>query len=198
MGDLADVLRSASARLNTGDWGWALVGGLAVSVRTEPRFTRDIDLAVSVESDAEAEAIVHAFRQDGFTASESVEHEATGRLATARLSASDESQIGPVLDLLFASSGIEAEIVASADLLEALPGLTLPVATAGHLIALKLLARSPDRPQDEVDLHSLIRGSTQDDLGAARRAVELITARGYARGRHLTRDLDAAVGPGPS
>jgi hypothetical protein len=27
---------------------WALIGGLAVSVRAEPRFTRDIDLAVAV------------------------------------------------------------------------------------------------------------------------------------------------------
>ena len=34
----------------------ALIGGLAVSARTEPRFTRDADLAVAVTSDAEAEA----------------------------------------------------------------------------------------------------------------------------------------------
>lgn len=38
----------------------ALVGGLAVSVRTEPRFTRDVDLAVAVGSDEEAERIVAA------------------------------------------------------------------------------------------------------------------------------------------
>lgn len=28
---------------------FALVGGLAVSVRTEPRFTRDIDLVVAID-----------------------------------------------------------------------------------------------------------------------------------------------------
>jgi len=33
------------------------VGGLAVSVRLEPRFTRDADVAVAVASDAEAEAV---------------------------------------------------------------------------------------------------------------------------------------------
>lgn len=50
-----------------------------------------------------------------------------------------------VVDLLFASSGIENEVVASADLLEVLPGLTVPVATTAHLIALKVLAgRSQD------------------------------------------------------
>jgi hypothetical protein len=35
---------------------FALVGGLAVSVHVEPRFTRDIDLAVAVAGDAKAEA----------------------------------------------------------------------------------------------------------------------------------------------
>jgi hypothetical protein len=38
----------------------ALVGGLAVSARTEPRFTRDADLAVAVASDAEAESLIRA------------------------------------------------------------------------------------------------------------------------------------------
>jgi hypothetical protein len=33
--------------------GWALVGGLAVSVRSEPRFTRDLDVAVADEADLE-------------------------------------------------------------------------------------------------------------------------------------------------
>jgi hypothetical protein len=43
----ADALEHAGAR-------WALIGGLAVSTRIEPRFTRDIDLAVSVPDDASA------------------------------------------------------------------------------------------------------------------------------------------------
>jgi hypothetical protein len=34
---------------------WALVGGLAVSARAEPRTTRDIDVAIVVGSDSEAE-----------------------------------------------------------------------------------------------------------------------------------------------
>jgi hypothetical protein len=33
---------------------FALVGGLAVTLRTEPRFTQDADLAVSVTTDSEA------------------------------------------------------------------------------------------------------------------------------------------------
>jgi hypothetical protein len=38
---------------------FALVGGLAVSIRTEPRFTRDADLAVALANDAEVEALIH-------------------------------------------------------------------------------------------------------------------------------------------
>jgi hypothetical protein len=45
---------------------FALVGGLAVSVRTEPRFTRDADLAVALASDAAAEALIHNLRTHGY------------------------------------------------------------------------------------------------------------------------------------
>lgn len=65
-----------------------------------------------------------------------------------------------IVDLLFASSGIENEVVASADLLEVLPGLTVPVATTAHLIALKVLAYSEpgfNRERDvAADLEQLI------------------------------------------
>jgi RimJ/RimL family protein N-acetyltransferase len=70
-----------------------------------------------------------------------------------------------VVDLLFASSGIENEVVASADLLEVLPGLTVPVATTAHLIALKVLA---GRSQDLTDLGYLIPAATPADLDDAR------------------------------
>ena len=46
---------------------FALVGGLAVSVRAEVRFTRDVDLAVAVENDAEAESLVYALKSRGYT-----------------------------------------------------------------------------------------------------------------------------------
>jgi len=40
-----------------------LVGGLAVSVRCDPRFTLDADVAVAVVNDAEAEACVRLLVQ---------------------------------------------------------------------------------------------------------------------------------------
>ena len=169
---------------------FALVGGLAVGVRCEPRFTKDIDLAVSVASDRDAEATVWALKERGYEISMVLEHETTGRLSTLRLQAPGAEQEGVVVDVLFASSGIEPELVSAAELLEVTHAVTMPVARIGDLIALKTLARDDRRrPQDAGDLRALLRAANPEDLALARAAVKLITARGYHRGR----DLDALL-----
>jgi len=127
---LEAVLRRIVADLTQARHAFALVGGLAVSVRTEPRFTRDADLAVAVTSDAEAEGLMRELRQRGYRDTAVLEQEATDRIATVRLSLSAEPNL-PVVDLLFASSGIEPEVVAAAEPLTALPGLIIPVARRG-------------------------------------------------------------------
>ena len=111
MTDLQSLLSQAVEELRRGRLRFALVGGLAVSVRTEPRFTRDIDLVISVGDDAESERAVAAFLGRGYRLVSQLEQEATGRLAAVRLESPSGPGEGPVLDLLFASSGIEPEIV---------------------------------------------------------------------------------------
>lgn len=49
--------------------GFALVGGVAVSVRAEPRLTRDLDVAVAVSDDAEAEELVRSLVARGYEVS---------------------------------------------------------------------------------------------------------------------------------
>ena len=120
----------------------ALVGGLAVSARAEPRFTRDAD--------------------------------------------------GVEIDVLTASSGIEAEIVEAADELDVIDGIRVPVAATGHLIALKLLSVAPGRETDVADLHSLAKAADAGEWDRAEAAVSLITARGFHRGRDLVADLAAS------
>jgi hypothetical protein len=169
---------------------FALVGGLAVSTRAEPRLTRDTDLAVAVRDDLEAEQISRAMQRLGYTVVAAVEQDATGRLSTVRLSISGST----ITDLLFASCGIEPEIVASATSLEVLPGFIMPVALTGHLIAMKLLARDDrNRPSDADDLRALREVAQQSDYGTAREAVALIEARGYARGRDLQAALEVLI-----
>jgi hypothetical protein len=73
---------------------------------------------------------------------------------------------------------------------EIVPGLSLPIAATGHLIALKLLARDDQtRPQDLADLRALRAVAGPADLDTAREAVRLISARGFDRGRDLTAAL---------
>ena len=55
---LESSLRRAARDLDDFGRRWALVGGLAVSAQVEPRFTRDIDVVVLAETDAEAERLL--------------------------------------------------------------------------------------------------------------------------------------------
>jgi len=193
MNRLEATLLSVVGRLEGLDVGCALVGGLAVSARAEPRFTRDVDLVAAVADDRAAEALIRQLVADGFQVMATVEQETVGRLATVRLLPPGEAEEGVLVDLLFASSGVEDEIVRAAERVEIFPGASVPLATLGHLIALKLLARDEDRPQDDADLRALLRGATTDDFAVARKALELVVERGFARGRDLMGALDEAV-----
>lgn len=185
MTDLERSLHAIVAALNHRGVRFAVVGGLAVAVRAEPRLTRDADLAVAVADDTEAERLVAGLRVDGYHAFAAVEHEQSGRLATVRLSRPGEEH-GTVTDLLFASSGIEEEVVADATSIEVLPGLTLPVATVGHLIVMKALARDDRRrPTDADDLVGLAAIASDNDWASALRAAQLVIDRGYSRHRDL-------------
>ena len=171
---------------------WAVIGGLAVSAHTEPRTTRDVDLVVAVQSDADAEALVFALSEVGFRVEATLDQDAAGRLATVRLSPPGASRPrGVVIDLLFASSGIEPEIAAEARPTEIVPGLVVPLATRAHLVALKVLSRDPRRrPQDDMDLRRLFERISPDEISEARAALDLITARGFDRGKSLRAELD--------
>lgn len=190
MSKLIDSLRRASSDLEDHGARFAIIGGLAVSVRTEPRTTRDADFAVAVTSDSEAETIVGGLIRSGYEVAAGIEQMDTGRLATMRLWPPGERASVAVVDLLFASSGIEPEVVDAADALVVADGFRARVATIGHLIALKLLARDDRRrPQDRIDLAALFRFADPEELERAKHAIALIHQRGFARGRDLARAL---------
>ncbi|MGH3924439.1 MAG: nucleotidyl transferase AbiEii/AbiGii toxin family protein [Pseudonocardiaceae bacterium] len=191
MNRVESALRRIASELDSRQVRWALVGGFAVSARAEPRFTRDVDVAVLVESDGAAEQLVRSLTAEGYSLGALVEQDAVGRLATVRLISPGADGLGVVVDLIFATAGIEAEIVADAEVLEILPAISMPVATVGHLVALKLLARDDEtRPQDAADLRALALALGPEDRTTARTAVELIMERGFARGRSLSVMLD--------
>lgn len=72
-----------------------------------------------------------------------VEQDATHRLATVRLSDSAAT----VCDLVFATCGIEAEVVDTAEQLEVFPGMTVATATVEALLAMKVLSATNKRPR---------------------------------------------------
>lgn len=182
--------------LDSLDLDWALIGGLAVSARAEPRFTRDVDVCVVAADDRVAERVVLQLHGLGYTVLSLVEQEYRALLATVRMAPPIAS--GVVVDLLFASSGVEPEIAAAAERIELLPGLTVPVARAGHLAALKLLSRDPSRPQDAADLIALRPVLTASDEADVLSLAQLITQRGFNRERDLDDQAAAYVDEDPS
>jgi hypothetical protein len=189
------ALRRIAEDLGAVSGRWALIGGLAVSARAEPRTTRDVDVCVHARDDAEAEAIVYALQARSYRILSVLEQTSAGRLATVRLEPPSDAGRGAVVDLLFASSGIEPEIVDAAELLAILADFEAPVARVGHLIALKVLARDDRRrPQDWDDIQALLQEATPADLEEARSALRLIEERGYHRGKSLVRNFDELLG----
>jgi hypothetical protein len=199
---LARALVRLESDLRALEIRWAAVGGLAVAARAEPRTTRDLDVAIAVAGDREAERIVLALRLRGYRElplGAVMEQKDVGRLATVRFlvpEIEEDEEGGLVADLLFASSGVEPEIVDAAEMLAVMPGVAVPVVTPGHLFALKVLA---GRPKDLQDCQFLWRRMRPDDLQQAREALELIAERGFHRGKDLkaemARVLELAQGP---
>jgi hypothetical protein len=157
---------------------FALVGGLAVSVWGEPRYTRDVDLAVGVDLDEEAERLVHELSARNYEIVTIIEQTRTNRLATARLRRAEDRSV--FIDLLFASSGIERELAAAAVWID-----QVPVGAVGHLLALKVLSESDRRLQDRIDIQELAKVATAEDWRTAEAMVKLIKERGFHRGRAL-------------
>ena len=183
--ELATTLREILVEFRRQKVAFAVVGGLAVSARSRPRFTQDIDLAVAVTSDSEAETLVLGLGDRGFRVFAQAEQTATGRLATVRLQRSGLRE-SPIVDLLFASCGIEPEIVAAAESLELFPKIFVPVARVEHLLAMELLSRDPrTRQQDDLDVSALLQELSLPDADKVTEALRLITQRGFHRRRRL-------------
>jgi hypothetical protein len=168
---------------------FAIIGGVAVSIRTIERFTKDLDIAIAVHSDKEAEEIVLSLSRVGYFVETVIEQDETNRLATVRLSVPGPPKI--LVDLLFASSGIEPEIVAAAEEAEIFPGVYGRVATIPSLIALKVLsADNARRLQDIIDIQHLLNEASQQEIDAARHLLDLITDRGFNRNKDLSKELE--------
>lgn len=189
---LEEYVKSVAKHLRGLDVEFAVVGGIAVSLRTIERFTKDVDFAISVESDREAESVVESLRQAGFRIAMFLERDEDGRLATVRLTSGGEVEV--FVDLLFATAGIENEVIGDATQLEVFPGFVVKLASIPALIAMKLLSADWDtRPQDIIDLQYLLRSAEQYEIETAKHLIGLMTERGFNRNKDLQKDLDGYI-----
>lgn len=183
------ALAAIASELSACGRRFALVGGLAVSVRSEVRFTRDVDIAVAVADDRDAEQLIYHLAQRGYRAVASVEHETAGRLSIARILGTG----GIRIDLLFASSGIEGEIVERANAVEIEAIGFVPVAAAEELLAMKVLSMTDIRLQDRLDAMRLLQLVPGLDLDRVRADLRRISERGFDRGQDLTSKFESLL-----
>lgn len=193
MVDLLARLKQAQEDIDSLGFQCALVGGFAVGLQVRPRMTKDVDFVVAVEEDAQAEALMRGLHKLGYGVVQLLEHEEAKRLSALRLRFPNSESASAEVDLLFASSGIEAEVVEQAVEMPLAGGGTVRVASIGHLIAMKHLSVRDERPNDRNDLRSLIVTASRADLDQARTAVQLIRERGFDRDRDLEAELDQLI-----
>lgn len=194
MGAILTELRNVVDDMNQLAVPYALVGGLAVSAHGEPRSTRDIDFAVAIASKNDQRDLVERLRGKGYGGEQVLMHVEPTHVLGTRVQSRGSAANRVAIDLLFSSSGIEAEIVKEAVSIEILPRIHVPIACRGHLIAMKILAQNDtDRIRDKSDLRDLLTRAGEADVSLARESVRLMMTRGFARGKDLVADLEAAL-----
>ena len=191
MTELLQLLQRVAADLNRLEVRWALVGGMAVSARTRPRFTHDLDFAIAVASDEEAEAVVRSLITEGYQMPSVFEQTKAGRLSVIRTHPPYSRQY--FVDFLFASCGIEPEIIEDATPLKVSRGVSVPAAQISHLIAMKTISFSRRRKQDGIDLEVLIETATASEIEHAQRLVALMVERGFQQKVDLKRRLQRLI-----
>jgi len=156
--DAAPVL-SASGR-------WCLFGAQAVTLYGVPRLSADVDVTLSLASDA-PQAFAMAMRAAGF------EPRVTDPefIRRTRVMPFVHERSGMPLDVVLAASGLEDEFLARAKPV-VVGGITVPVIDVGDLIVAKLLA---GRPKDLEDVRALWRVQRKDvDVQRIRHVLRLL------------------------
>ncbi len=180
MTGLLTQLREIIELLNGTQNEWALVGALAVGIRSEVRTTRDSDIAVLAPDEESRETLVQFLEQRGFQNRAKLFHAGPTFLMGTQLTFPTSYENPVAVDLLFRFCGFEDLLVSAAQPVEIFPGVTAPVATLGHLIATKAISSGGlEREQDIIDLRNLLSEAGDDTLAEAREALAAARDRGF-------------------
>jgi predicted nucleotidyltransferase len=146
--DLVPVLASLSRWLNDQQVTYAIIGGVAVGFRAQPRFTQDVDAVVWIDLD-QLEAFVESGKRFGFVprVSDPIDFARKARVLLLR---HQQTNIG--IDLSCGALPFEREMLDRATELTA-GAISLRIATSEDLIILKAVAH---RQRDLVDIDNLL------------------------------------------
>lgn len=145
-GSVVAALRSIDVFFRSIPLQYCLIGGLAVQIRGEPRFTRDIDICVVVTLEKSQQIIKHILSR--------FVPQVSGAEQLAL-----ETQILPVViegidvDVAIGLTGFEQSVIVHASLEQLAEGLLIPVCSANDLIIYKCIA---GRAKDLHDISTVI------------------------------------------
>lgn len=145
--ELYDELRKIAAALNAGRIGYALVGGLAVSIYASPRATEDVDLLVAA---SDVDAALAALTSIGFQVAGRPMEVARGRLHIQRLIKIEDADLVPV-DLLIPQDAELARLLGDRTTVDWRGEPAEVISVEG----LRVLKRLRDSTQDRADLEAL-------------------------------------------
>lgn len=176
---LQNTLADAVEFLESRGVSYALIGGLAASLRGQPRATADVDLVAIVEIDA-ALAIADELDQTAFDPLFTGIAEVIQRAFILPLR---HRETGVKVDIALGLSGFERLAVARATRVT-IAGRQVATATAEDLIIMKSLAA---RPQDQQDLAGII--AAQHDRLDWDYCIQVATELGEAVGQDLAEQV---------
>jgi hypothetical protein len=154
--DLTKTLADLTTWLRREQVSFAVIGGLAVGVRGEPRFTADVDVVVGLDLDAALQLVV---RLSG-SPFQPLFPDVAEVVRTSFILPLRHVDTGVRVDVAIGLSGFERQLLARAGEIT-IAGFTAPVATAEDLILMKLLASRP-RDSDDVEKLAQKHGSNLD------------------------------------
>ena len=143
--------------------GYALIGGLAVSARSKPRATKDIDFLVSAEKDFFSKTFPEILESKGHSYKifkGGWDDPVNGLI---RVYDEDGSELVDIIPVFWKW---QDEIVKNAEKLKVFEGVSIPVARIEDLVILKLVAGGP---QDMLDIEELLKvGKVQQNIDKER------------------------------
>jgi hypothetical protein len=162
--ELFEALRAMSSAIERIDGHGAVIGGVAVSLQVQARFTADVD-AVFLAASHSVDEMIEALAQAGFRATES------DPIGFARASM--------VIPLVHVNSGIRADValgwlpfeedaIRRADI-KRVEEFDVRVVRREDLLIMKLIA---NRPKDYADADTIIRLSPDLDVAFVRSTLE--------------------------